>query len=155
MQLWFLALPCPPLRGTEKGGSTFWGLSEPLIAPLQRAVERTALCRLPGDCCCSVIKLSPALCSPMDCSTPGIPVLHYLPELAQTHVHWIGDAIQPSHPLSPPSPADLSFFQHQALLQWVGSWHQVAKVLELQLQHQFFQWIFRVGFSPSGLAFNS
>ena len=55
----------------------------------------------------------------MDCSTPGFPVLHYLPKFAQTHVHWVGDAIQPSHPLLPPSPA-LNLSQHQGLFQWVG-----------------------------------
>ena len=89
-----------------------------------------------GDCCCSVTQL--------DCGTPDFPVLHHLPELAQTHVHWVGDAIQPSHPLSSPSSPDLNLSQHQGLFQWVGSSHQVAKVLEFQLQHQSFQWIFRV-----------
>ena len=74
----------------------------------------------------------PTLRDPMDCSTPGLPVHHQLPELAQTHVHWIGDAIQPSHPLSSPSPA-LNLSQHQGLFKWVSSSHQVAKVLELQL----------------------
>ena len=66
---------------------------------------------------------------------PGFPVL-YLPEFAQTHVHRVSDAIQPSHPLSPPSPLALNLSQHQSLFQWVGSSHQVAKVVELQLQHQ-------------------
>ena len=86
------------------------------------------------------------LCNPMDCSTQGFPVLHYLPELAQTHVHWVSDAIQPSHPLSSPSPLALNLFQHQGLFQWVGSSHQVAKVLDLQLQYWSFQWISRVDF---------
>ena len=80
------------------------------------------------------------LCNPMDCSTPGFPVLHQLLELAQTHVHWVGDAIQPSHPLSSPSPPSYSLSQHQGLFQGVSSSHQVAKVLEFQLQHQSFQW---------------
>ena len=71
----------------------------------------------------------------MDCSTPGFPVLHYLSELAQTHVHWVGDAIHPSHPLLPISPPAFSLSQHQGLFQWVGSLNLVAKVLELQLQH--------------------
>ena len=89
---------------------------------------------LPDFCCyCSIAKLCPTLYKPMDCSTPGFPVLHHLPELAQTHVHRVSDAIQPSHPLSPPSPPALSLSQHQGLFQWVGSSHQVAKVLELQL----------------------
>ena len=78
------------------------------------------------------------LCDPMDCSLPGFPVLHGLPELVQTHVHWLGDAIQPSHPVSSPSSPTFSLFQHQSLFQWVGSSHQVAKVLELQLQHNLF-----------------
>ena len=64
----------------------------------------------------------------MDCSMPGSPVLHYLPEFAQTHVHWAGDAFQPSHPLSPPSPPAFSLSQYRCLFQWVGSSHQVAKV---------------------------
>ena len=80
---------------------------------------------------------------PMDYSTPGFPVLHHVPEHDQTHIRRVGDAIQPSHPLSPPSPA-FSLCQHQGLFQWVGSLHQVVKVLELQLQHQTFQWKFRV-----------
>ena len=68
------------------------------------------------------------LCNPMDCSTPGLPVHHQLPESTQTHVHWVSDAIQPSHPLSSPSPA-LNLSQHQDFFQWVSSLHQVAKVL--------------------------
>ena len=84
--------------------------------------------------------------NPMDCSTPGFTVLYYLPELAQTHVHWISDDIKPSHPLFHPFPSALNLSQHQGLFQWVSSSHQVAKVLELQLQHQSFQWIFRVDF---------
>ena len=80
----------------------------------------------------------------MNCSMPNFPVLHYPLEFAQTHAHWIDDAIQPSHPLSPPSLPALSLSQHQDLFQWVGSMHQVAKVLELQLQHQTFQWILKV-----------
>ena len=68
-------------------------------------------------CCCSVPRSCPALCDPMDCSMPGFPVLHHLPLLAQTHVHRVGDAIQPSHPLSPPSPPALNLSQHQGLFQ--------------------------------------
>ena len=81
----------------------------------------------------------------MNYSMQGLPVLHNLWEFAQTHVHWVSDAIQPSHPLSSPSPA-FNLSQHQGLFQWVGFLHQVAKVLELQLQHQSFQWIFRVDY---------
>ena len=65
--------------------------------------------------CCSVTQACPTLCSPMDCSTPGLPVLHYVPEFAQTHVHWVGDAIQPSHPLPSPSPPAFNLSQHQGL----------------------------------------
>ena len=93
------------------------------------------------------------LCDPMHCSMPGFPVLHHLPELGQTHVHWVSDAIQSSHPLLFPSPA-LSLSQHQGLFQWVCSLHQVAKVLELQLQHQSFQWIFRVDFLQDWLVWS-
>ena len=82
----------------------------------------------------------PTPCDPMNRSTPGLPVHHQLPEFTQTHVHWVGDAIQPSHPLSSPSLPALNLSQHQGLLTWVSSSHQVAKVLEFQLQHQSFQW---------------
>ena len=85
----------------------------------------------------------PILCNLMDCSTPGLPVHHQLLEFTQTHVHWVGDAIQPSHPLSSLSPPAFNLSQHQGLFKWVSSLHQVAKILELQLQHQSFQWIFR------------
>ena len=77
--------------------------------------------------CCSVAKLCPTFCNPMDCSTPGFSILHYLLEFAQSHVHWAGDAIQPSHPLSPPSLLTLNLSQHQGLFQWVGCSHQVAR----------------------------
>ena len=80
----------------------------------------------------------------MDCSMPGSPVLHHLPEFAQTHVRWVGDALPPFCSLSSPSPAAFNFSQQQGLFQWVGSFPQVAKVLKLQLQHLSFQWIFRV-----------
>ena len=89
--------------------------------------------------------------TPVDCSTPGLPVRHQLPEFSQTHVHWVGDAIQPSHPLSSPSPPALNLSQHQGLFQWVSSSHQVTKGLELQLQHQSFQWTFRTAFPQDGL----
>ena len=94
----------------------------------------------------SVAQSCPTLCSPMDCSMPGFPVLHYLLEFAQTHVHWGGDTIQPSHPLSSPSPSAFNLPRYQGLFQWVSSLHQVAKVLELQLQHQSFPWIFGIDF---------
>ena len=94
----------------------------------------------------SVTQSCLTLCDPMDCSTPSVPVHHQLPEPTQTHVHWVSDAIQPSHPLSSPSPPAFNLFQHQGLFQWVSFLHQVAKVLEFQLQHQSFHWIFRADF---------
>ena len=86
------------------------------------------------------------LCNPINHGMPGLPVHYQLPEFTQTHVHRVGDAIQPSHPLSSPFPPAPNPSQHQGLFQWVTSSHQVAKVLELQLQHQSFQWIFRTDF---------
>ena len=80
------------------------------------------------------------LCDPMNYSTPGLPVHHQPRDSTQTYVHWVSDANQPSHPLSAPSPPALNLSQHQALFQWVNSSHQVAKVLEFQLQRQSFQW---------------
>ena len=94
----------------------------------------------------SVTQSCPTLCDPMDCSMPGFPVHHELLELTQTHVHWVGDAIQPSSLLSSPYPPAFNHSQHQGLFKWVSSSHQVAKGLEFQLQHQSFQWIFRTDF---------
>ena len=79
----------------------------------------------------SVTQSCATLCYPMNCSTPGLPVHHQLLELTQTHVHWVGDDIQPSHPLSSPSPPALNPSQHQGLFQWVNSSHEVAKVLKV------------------------
>ena len=107
--------------------------------------------KLSGDQFSSVTQLCPALCNPMDCSTPRLPVHHQPLELTQTHVHWVNDAIEPSHPLSSPSPPNFNLSQHQGLFRWVSSSHQVAKVLEFQLQHQSFQWIFRTDFLEDGL----
>ena len=87
----------------------------------------------------SVTQSCPTLCNPMNHSTPGLPVHHQLLKFTQTHVRWVGDAIQPSHPLSSPPPPNLNLSQHQGLFQWISSSHQVAKVLEFQLQHQSFQ----------------
>jgi len=85
------------------------------------------------------VQSEPTLCDPMNSSTPGFPVHHQLLEFAQTHVHHVGDAIQPSHPLLSPYPPAFSLTQHQGFFQSVGSLHQVAKVLVLQLQNQSFQ----------------
>ena len=117
-----------PLAGSLVTGYTFW---------------LKHFC-LTGCFCCSVTQSCSTLCDPMDCSTPGFPVLHYLPEFTQTHVHCVSDAIQPSHPLSSPSSPALNLSQHEGLFQWVSSSYQVAKILELQ--YQSFQWLFRVDF---------
>ena len=94
----------------------------------------------------SVTQLCLTLCDPVDCRTPGLPVHHELPEFTQTEVHWVCDAIQPSHPLSSSSPPTFNFSQHRSIFKWVSSSHQVAEVVEFQLQHQSFQRIFRIDF---------
>ena len=91
----------------------------------------------------SVTQSRPTICDPMDCSTPGLPVHHQLTEFTQTHAHRDGNAIQPSHPLSSPSPPTFNLSQRQSLFKWVSSSDRVAKVLEFQPQHQSFQWTFR------------
>ena len=98
----------------------------------------------------SVAQSCPALYDPMGCSMPGLPVHHQLPKLTQTHVHWVSDAIQPSHPLSSPSPPSFNISQHKGLFKWVSSLRQVIKVLEVQLQHQSFQWMNVQDWSPLG-----
>ena len=97
----------------------------------------------------SVVQSCPILCDPINHSTPGLPVHHQFPEFTQTCVHWVTGAIQPSHPLLSPSPA-FNLSQHQSLLKWVNSLHEVAKVLKFQL-HQSFQWTFRTDFLQDGL----
>ena len=99
----------------------------------------------------SVAKSSPTLCDPMNHSTPGLPVYHKLPKFSQTHAHWVSDVIQPSHPLLSPSPPAPNPSQHQGLFQWVNTSHEVAKVLEFQLQHQSFQWTPRTDLLQDGL----
>ena len=94
--------------------------------------------------CCLVTLSCLTLCDHKDYNMPGFPVFHYL--RVSSNVHRVDDVTQPSHPLSPSSPPALNFSQHQGLFQWVGSLHQVAKELGLQLQHQYFQWISRVDF---------
>ena len=106
---------------------------------IYRISERHILILLPLLLLFSYSFVTLTLCNLMNCSTAGLPFLDYLPEFAQTHIHWVNDSIQPSHPLLPPSSA-LNLFQHQV------SSYQVAKELELQLQHQSFQWIFRTDF---------
>ena len=99
----------------------------------------------------SIAQSCPTLCDPMNCSTPGLPVHHQLLEFTQTHVHRVSDAIQPSHPLSSPSPSAPNPSQHQGLFKWVSSSQQVAKVSEFQLQHQSFQWTSRTDLLYDGL----
>ena len=87
----------------------------------------------------SVAQSCPTLCDPINHSTPGLPVHHQLPEFTETHVHRVSGAIQPSHPLSSPSPPAPNPSQHHSLFQWINSSHEVAKVLEFQLYHHSFQ----------------
>ena len=112
-------------------------------------IGRQILCHWATTLLCqsvsSVAQSCLTLCDATDCSMPGFHVHHQLLEFIQTHVHWVGDAIQLSPPLSP-SPHIFNLSQHQGLYKWVSSSHQVAKVLEFQLKHQSFQWIFRTDF---------
>ena len=103
------------------------------------------------DCGSSVTQLCPTLCDLMNRSTPGLPVHHQLPEFTHTYVHWVSDAIQPSQPLSSPSPPARNLSQHQGLFRWVRSSNQVAKGLEFQPQHQSFQWTPRTDLLQDGL----
>ena len=123
-----------------------------LVQPLWRTVWRFLKkleVELPSFQFSSVTQSCPTLCDPMNCSTPGLPVHHQFPEFTQTHMHWVGDAIQPSHPLSSPSPPAPNPCQHQGLFQLVNSSHEVAKVLEFQPQHGSFQWTPRTAIRPS------
>ena len=104
------------------------------------------------ECVCAQSCL--ALCDPEGCSASGLPVHHRLPELTQTHVHWVGDAIQPSHPLLSPFPPTFNLSQHQSLFKWISFSHHVAKGLELQLHHQSCQWMFRTDFLYSWLVWS-
>ena len=120
-----------PLPNSNKLETYAWcalAKTEPILGS---TVGSQLTCRC---CCCSVALLCQTLCGPTDCSTPGFPVLHHIPELAQTHVHQVCDAVQPSHSLTSPSPRAFNLSQHQGLFQWISSSHQVAEVLEFQLQ---------------------
>ena len=99
-----------------------------LVSPVQQHESAISSVQFSQSC--------PTLCDSMNHSMPGLPAHHQLPEFTQTHVHWVGDAIQPSRPLPYPSPPALNLSQHQGLFKWVSSLHQVAKVLEFHLQHQ-------------------
>ena len=133
MKLRFLMSPCRKNSVRDK-----------VIGKKQNSLERNTL--QTEHQFISVAQLYPTLCDPMDCSTPGFLVQNQLPELAQPHVLRVGDTIQPSHPLSSSYPLAFNFSQNQGLFQWVSSSHLVAQVLEFQLQHQSFQWIFRTYF---------
>ena len=132
---WFqLSLSEEPCHRTALGGlfhlsllqSLGWGMNTTYLYQLNNQCRNNNQIR-------SVAQSCPTLCDPMNRSTPGLPVHHQLPEFTQTHVHRVGDAIQPSHPLSSPSPPAPKPSQHQSLFQWVNSSHEVAKVLEFQL----------------------
>ena len=111
-----------------------------LCRPLDNFEFWNNLNKLNVSCCycCSVAQSCPTLCNPIECSMPGSLVLHYLLEFIQIHVHWVNEAIQTSHSLLPSTPSAVNLSHHQGLFQWVGSLHQVTKVLELQFQHQSF-----------------
>ena len=96
----------------------FWGTKTKIVLSLDYKVGSVQFSSIAQSC--------PTLCDPMDCSTPGLPVYHQLPEFTQIHVHWVSDAIQPSHPLSSPSPPTFNFSQHQGLFRWISSLHQEA-----------------------------
>ena len=144
-QEYWSGLPCPHLGDLPDPGTE-------LMAPASPALQTGSLllsyCGSPSysNFCCSVAKPCPILSDPMSWSTPAFPVLHYFLGFAQTHVHWVRHAIQSFHSLLSPSPLAFNLTQHYSLFQWVSSLHQVIKEWELQLQHQFFQWIFRVDF---------
>ena len=126
------------------GKDTMWSQEGP-VGGLQHGllgIWNSCQCVYVGwrpPCCCSVAQSYPTLCNPMEYSMLGFPVLQHLPEFAQTHVHRVSDAVQPSYRLSSSSPLALNLSQHQGIFQWVGSSHQVARVLEFLLQHQSFQ----------------
>ena len=115
-----------------------------------------------GICCCLVTRSCPTLCELMDCCTPGSSVLHSLPERAQTHVQWVSDAIQPSHPLPPPSPFAFNLSQHQGLFQWLSSLHprplgyQVLKAHCLKIHVYHLVWVIHgsVTFHKDGIPIN-
>ena len=126
---WLQTVKNPPAIQETQVQSLGWE------GPLEKGMSQFSSVQLS-----SVDQLCPTLCDPMNRRMPGLPVHHQLPEFIQTHIHQVGDAIQPAHPLSSPSPPAPNPSQHQGLFQSVNSLHKVAKVLEFQLQHQAFQW---------------
>ena len=117
-----------------------------LAFALLHSVHLGQICPIYSRCFLSVTQSYPTLWDPMDCSIPDLPVHHQLPEFTQTDVHWVGNTIQLSHLVSYPSPPALNLSQYQGLFKWVSSLHQVAKILEFQLQYQSFQWTPRTDF---------
>ena len=137
--------PSPQVHG--RGNRVHWTHAH--IAPFffpKLTILPPVLSNLSSAQFSSVTQSCPTLCNPMDYSTPGFPVHHQLLELAQTRVHWVYDATKPFHPLPTPSSPACNLFQHQGLFQWVSSSHKIAILLEFQIQHQSFQWIFRTDF---------
>ena len=142
MELWFFHTPPLHLSSHSPFPPVLWS---PSLTDQPWDTSKASLVQLPlvlSPCyCCSITELCPTLCDPINCSMSGFPVLHYHPEFAPKYVHWVSDAIQPSHSLSSPSVLDLS--QHQGLFQWVSSSHQVAKtsasasVLAMNIQGWF------------------
>ena len=133
---WLLSKSLQIINAGEVGRKgnplTLWWeckLEQPLWRTVWRFLKKTGN----KTAISSVAQSCSTLCDPMNCSTPGLPVHHQLPEFTQTHVHQVSDAIQPSHPLSSPSPPTANPSQHQSLFQWVNSSHEVTKVLEFQL----------------------
>ena len=130
---WYCWEPKLPLKINLLKISWQWGFPDgPVVKTLHFHCRRHQFSSVAQSC--------PTLCHPMNCSTPGLPVHHQLLEFMQTHVHQVSEATQPSHPLPSPSPPSLNLSPHQGLFKSVRSSHQVAEVLEFQLQHQSFQW---------------
>ena len=131
---------------TSAGQKMNWEGTEVLVWKWSPVATSDKSKKLSYICFCSVTKLCPTLCNPMDYSIPGFLILPFLPEFAQIHVQWVSDAVQSSYPLLPLSPSALNLSQHWCLFQQVSSSHQVAKILVIRLQHQSFERIFRADF---------
>ena len=128
------------IQSGSVAGTIWFQVGKVAISPPPLLLTYYQVIHLPREQFRSVAQSCLTLCDPMNHSTPDLPVHHQLPEIIQIHVYWVGDAIQPSHPLLAPSLPAPNPSQHQGLFQWVNSSHEVAKVLEFQLQHQSFQW---------------
>ena len=124
-------LQCSCLENPRDGAA--WWAAVSGVAQSRTQLKRLSSSSMVSVQFSSVTQSCPTFCDPMNRSMPGLPVHHQLPEFTQTRIHWVSDAIQPSHPLSSPSPPAPNPSQHQSLFQWVNSLHEVAKVLEFQL----------------------